>query len=503
MGKVEEEQSLSTIVESPSTARNAENRCKVREFLGFRCLLALSLGLAVLLSAIFWLPPFLQYGDQRDLDLDSQFRDYDMVASFMLQKPVSLLEDNILRLEDDIFDEIEAPTIKVEILSLKSLAESNITKVVFAVVPDERNSRVSSTTQSLIRASFVSLVQQYPLRLTASLFGDPFSFEVLKFPGGLTISPPQSAFLLQKVQILFNFTLNFSISQIQDNFNELTSQLKSGLRLASYENLYIRLTNSEGSTVAPPTTVQTLVLLTIGNPPSQARLKQLAQTITGSHAKNLGLNNTVFGRVKQVRLSSILQHSLGGDDAGPTPAPLPLPHHHHRHNHHHHHHNHNHHDDDVYLATPTIAPTPPNKRHAPATEIASPAPAAAPLVERSHKANPPGCQFGYGRRLPRKAKKHSSHVVPPVVPPISPTDTAPSPRQQVISPAPVPYQIPASSPMPKAVFAHVLPPTDSEFDAEPPDITPSVSPSPFSSSVLVLPTALWAVLHFLVLVLHL
>ena len=126
---------------------------------------------------------------------------------------------------------------QVEIVSLKPLTGSNITKVVFAVVSDERNSKVSSTTQSLIRASFVSLVQQYPLRLTASLFGDPFSFEVLKFPGGITISPPQSAFLLQKVQILFNFTLNFSISQIQDNFNELTSQLKSGLRLAPYEVL--------------------------------------------------------------------------------------------------------------------------------------------------------------------------------------------------------------------------------------------------------------------------
>ena len=38
---------------------------------------------------------------------------YDMVASFMLEKPISLLEGNILRLEGDIFDEIEAPTIKV------------------------------------------------------------------------------------------------------------------------------------------------------------------------------------------------------------------------------------------------------------------------------------------------------------------------------------------------------------------------------------------------------
>lgn len=39
--------------------------------------------------------------------------DHDMVASFMLEKPVSLLQDNILQLEGDILDEIEAPTIKV------------------------------------------------------------------------------------------------------------------------------------------------------------------------------------------------------------------------------------------------------------------------------------------------------------------------------------------------------------------------------------------------------
>lgn len=67
------------------------------------------------------------------------------------------------------------------------------------------------------------------------MFGDPLSFEVLKFPGGITIIPFQSAYLLQKVQIGFNFTLNFSIHEIQENFQELTSQLKSGLHLAAYE----------------------------------------------------------------------------------------------------------------------------------------------------------------------------------------------------------------------------------------------------------------------------
>ena len=121
------------------------------------------------------------------------------------------------------------------VLSLEPSAGTNITKVVFAVDLDAKSSRIL-TSQSLIRELFESLVtQQSSLRLTASLFGDPFTFEVLKFPGGITVNPPQSAFLLQKVQILFNFTLNFSIEQILENFNELTSQLKSGLHLASYE----------------------------------------------------------------------------------------------------------------------------------------------------------------------------------------------------------------------------------------------------------------------------
>ena len=122
------------------------------------------------------------------------------------------------------------------ILSLEPLTGSNITKVVFGVDPAVGYSKISSTAQSLIRASFESLViQQSSLRLTESLFGDPFFFEVLKFPGGITVIPPQSAFLLQKVQIPFNFTLNFSIYQIQVNFDEMTSQLEAGLHLATYE----------------------------------------------------------------------------------------------------------------------------------------------------------------------------------------------------------------------------------------------------------------------------
>lgn len=108
-------------------------------------------------------------------------------------------------------------------------AGPNTTQVVFAVESD-------GTSRSLIREHFVYLIlNQSALSLTAPLFGDPFSFDVLKFKGGITASPQQKAFLLQSVKIPFNFTLTFSIDRLLNNFDELTSQLKVGLRLTPYE----------------------------------------------------------------------------------------------------------------------------------------------------------------------------------------------------------------------------------------------------------------------------
>lgn len=117
---------------------------------------------------------------------------------------------------------------QVKVISFIS-AGPNITKVVFAVESD-------ITTQSLVRSSFVLLItNQSSLHFTEPLFGDPFSFDVIKFKGGITVIPEQKAFLMQHIQLLFNFTLNFSIDQIMTNFDELTSQLSPGLRLAPYE----------------------------------------------------------------------------------------------------------------------------------------------------------------------------------------------------------------------------------------------------------------------------
>lgn len=49
------------------------------------------------------------------------FPGHDIVASFMLEKPVSFVNDNILQLADDIFDEISVSHTKVCPIILVSL----------------------------------------------------------------------------------------------------------------------------------------------------------------------------------------------------------------------------------------------------------------------------------------------------------------------------------------------------------------------------------------------
>lgn len=228
--------------------------------------------------------------------------------------------------------------------------------------------------------------------------------------------------------------------------------------------LYIKLWNAEGSTVTAPTIVQSSVLLEVGNTPSMRRLKQLAQTISGSNSSNLGLNNTEFGKVKQVRLSSILKHSLNGSDGNspvrspspaPAPAPTPQPHnyHHPPTRHHHHHHT---------PLTPAISPAPTTEKGAP--KYGSPAPertAASP--KRSSEAEPPGCQYRYKRKSSRKEGKQSPvHSAP-----------SPSPKHRVVSP------VPALAPLPNVVYTHVQPPSKSNSNHHETSTTnPSFAPSP-------------------------
>ena len=91
------------------------------------------------------------------------------------------------------------------------------------------------------------------------------------------------------------------------------------------QNVYLQITNVIGSTVDPPVTVQASIMSDFGILLPQ-RLKQLAQTITGSPSKNLGLDNSVFGTVKGVSLSSYLADTLHATPPTPSPAPSPEPH---------------------------------------------------------------------------------------------------------------------------------------------------------------------------------
>lgn len=86
--------------------------------------------------------------------------------------------------------------------------------------------------------------------------------------------------------------------------------------------MYVKITNEDGSTITPPVTVQVSVMSDLGTLQLQ-RLKQLAQIITASPVKNLGLNNSVFGKVKSVVLSSYLKDTLHGTPPTPSPAISP------------------------------------------------------------------------------------------------------------------------------------------------------------------------------------
>ncbi|KAH9685767.1 hypothetical protein KPL70_014084 [Citrus sinensis] len=305
----------------------------------------------------------------RELGLQSYFVLFKLMASvqasFRLQKPVSELVPRIGRLEYDIYGEIGVPDTKVAVLSVHQSGASNWTDIVFGVLSDPINARINPVSLSVLKSSLIELfLQQSNLTLTTTVFGQPSMFEILRFPGGITVIPLPIAYILQLPQILFNFTLNNSISEIEENFIELSDQLKFGLRLRPYEgkrkniifaavvsswtslswkmsfaivlapffpfqnigcmNVYVQVTNKDGSTISPPVTVEASVMSEMGSLLPQ-RLKQLAQAISDSPAKNLGLDNSVFGKVKGVVLSSYLKGTLHATPPTPSPAPSPEP----------------------------------------------------------------------------------------------------------------------------------------------------------------------------------
>ncbi|XP_048565985.1 uncharacterized protein LOC125545964 [Triticum urartu] len=442
-------------------------RCGYGGAVRLQCVAALVLGAAVLLSALFWLPPFAgRAGRGPPAATDPFAITDDIVASFRLQKNVSELRGNMSKLVLDIYAEVGVPNSIVAVDLLHPLAGSNWTNVIFSIVPYPKNLTISSMGLSIIRSSFMSLVvRQSTLHLTKSLFGNSSSFEVLKFPGGITIIPPQHAFPPETLHATFNFTLNFPIYKVQDRTDELKDQMKKGLLLNSNENLYFKLGNLQGSTILPPTIVETYIVRVVGNhQPSVPRMKQLAQTITNSSKGNLGLNHTVFGRVKQISLSSYLNRSLHSRGSSDAPSQAPMQHHGH-HGHHHHHHGHE------------------SNRHL--------APAPIPIHTPRYVAPPPsGCPYKAKNRVPVTpaaepvANDHrSTHPAASPPHPLSPSSVHHPPRDPNMhsrSPVPSPPVLP-EPPLPTVSFSHAHPPSERATGAGP-SAGMSLAPAPHSSN---------------------
>ncbi|XP_019169723.1 PREDICTED: uncharacterized protein LOC109165429 [Ipomoea nil] len=293
-------------------------------FFSFKCFFILLLSIAVFLSALFWVLP--RHSNQSGFDANHSIKLGSSVqAYFELDKTVSDLIPYIARLEYDIFGEIGVPFTKVAILSVHQAGVSNQTNVTFGVLSNPIDTSITPASLSLLRSSLLDVfLQQVNLILTTSIFGRPSSFQILKFPGGVTLNPdPHSPFWQE--QVLFQFTLNNSIGEIKEYFDEFKKQLRSGLHLQPYENVCVQVNSRKGSTVEPPVTVEASIVSDVGDLP-QERLRELARIITGSSpAMNLGLNNSVFGKVKEVSLSSFLNHSLQASPPAPSPAPSPAP----------------------------------------------------------------------------------------------------------------------------------------------------------------------------------
>ncbi|XP_057503441.1 uncharacterized protein LOC130786981 [Actinidia eriantha] len=429
--------------------------CRIGREFNLKCVVLLIFGLSVLLPAIFWVLPIRS---QTGFDAKYAIKISAKVqASFRLQKSISELLPHIGRLEYDIYGEIGVPDTKVAILSMHRAAIYNWTNVVFGVLSDPIDVPINPVSLSVLRSSLIELfLQQSNLTLTNSTFGQPSLFEILKFPGELTVIPDQSASIWQISQILFNFTLNNSISEIKENLAELKEQLKWGLHLRAYENVYVQITNRNGSTRDPPVTVQAAVMSELGSLLPK-RLKQLAQTITGSPANNLGLSNSVFGKVKEISLSSYLNRTIRATPPIPSPAPAP---------------GQNDYGDHSFSPSPNLSPSPapsPDFQHhlppcfncdasSPSDDNPySPCPENDPHDSLPPISSSPAPSLG-GTHSPRPSPRCGSAIPPSPSPTSNSNPTAPSafpPRSPSSYPPPVdpsPQLSPNASPLPAVSY---------------------------------------------------
>ncbi|CAA2962494.1 Hypothetical predicted protein [Olea europaea subsp. europaea] len=213
--------------------------------------------------------------------------------------------------------------------------------------------------------------------------------------------------MLTTVKFLFHLAISINMSC------RMYISLMKNFRM---QNVYIQVTNKIGSTKNPPVTVQASVVPDLGSLQPE-RLKQLAETITGSDpSMNLGLDHTVFGKVKEISLSAFLNHSLCAPTPTPTPAPSLSP-------------------EQSYNAVPTLSPSyspafPPNihvspphcpKCYASAPSDPSETSAPRPQIDRYHLLSPisnsPAPALVGGSHCgstdpPRPSTSHSDQMIP-------------------------------------------------------------------------------------------
>ncbi|OEL38513.1 hypothetical protein BAE44_0000468 [Dichanthelium oligosanthes] len=210
-------------------------------------------------------------------------------------------------------------------VSMRPYNYTNTTYVKFGVLPDPRNTPMSMKSIKALRTSLIGLtLQQLNLSLTPSVFGDPLCLEILGFPEGITVLLPHNASHADSIQPIFNITFDSTIREVREFLEEMKTELASILQLTPDEEFFVKLTNTNGSTVATPVTVLLFI-----SPKDHSnflqpyRLKQLAQIITEQRTRNLGLNTSIFGRIRDLKLSPLLEAYL--PSLAPSLSPMPTP----------------------------------------------------------------------------------------------------------------------------------------------------------------------------------
>ncbi|MCO5568561.1 hypothetical protein L7F22_022260 [Adiantum nelumboides] len=465
-----------------------------------RCTVPVILGVYVLVFAIWSMGFRGNNGKNSQLTSPPPWIPH-VEASFRLRRSVLEIHESLPQLQVDLQNEIGIPETQIDIVSIAPLSYKNWTEIRFTVSPDSTSDFIASPELSLLKDTFVELFMQRSanLSLTSNVFGRVSHFEVLQFPGGITVVPPQPGFPLSKVLVLFNFTLHNSLSHVHRNFAKFRQQLANGIVLKPNESLFVQLTNVEGSTVNSPVVVQTSILPVVGLMLPSPRLKQLAWEIIASPKRNLGLNHTLFGRVKKIELSSYLEYSL---DSAQTPSPSPSP---------------------APSASPCSSPfRGVNQRHRGSRKHRQHIPSTAPTASPYRRGRPTSSRVAPAPLY--RQWQHPEGALPPVYPPFHPSRQLPpslSPSisseppaafncsPAIVASAPSKSQ-PAGHPPSADVWTVAPAPTSPRVDSQPPvGFAPSFSPSPSqfherialtpvayppTSSAIIIRASLWAVL---------